>query len=127
MSDLNKILSANPAPDALPKTNLTPAGEPGQTRFTPPDLADQKSVEAMPVSSPAEALSKEGERNRSPLDRLLALIPVDKQAAASSLLIELIKDARDNGAPVDPRKSKLAIGKGTQYRRSERRPLGTKL
>jgi hypothetical protein len=58
-------------------------------------------------------------KTRSPFDELLALIPVDKQAEASSLVLRLLQEARETGEPRDPRKSKLSIGKGNRYRRAE--------
>lgn len=101
---------------------IPPIGNIAQARETPVSQTGQNFVEKELVPSPATALADVTDRGRSSLDKLLAVIPVDKQAEANGLILDLMKDARVNGEPIDPRISKINIGRGNKYRRSEREP-----
>jgi len=92
-----------------------PAG-PVSTSFAP----------APAESSVSEAIKQTTSTARDPLTSLLALVPVEKQAEASKHITDLLKEARDTGAPLSGKQSTLNIGRGNRYRRSERKPFGAK-
>jgi len=108
---------------ALPK----PADVVVENRSVVAGATGQHMVESPPPVDVATAVAEQTDNNRSNMSKMCSLVPVDKQAEFNDLLLKVLKEVRETGEPIDPRRSKLAIGKATQYRRSERKPLGSKL
>lgn len=106
-------LSSNDTPNRI-------AGDPTPKEVAPPP-SKKDVVETIEKAVSASVF--DGARvDLSPQSKLLSMLPADKQAEAASLVLEIAKDARTNGEPIDARRASMRSDNGNKYRRSQREP-----
>jgi hypothetical protein len=96
------------------------------TSATPPTVetvVDQHTSPSAGDEAASRASLLDAGRDSSPQTKLLALIQVDKQPEAASYILDIAKDARQVGEPIDARRSSLRDDGGAKYRRSKRTPM----
>jgi hypothetical protein len=103
---------------------LTPPidGSPAAAIVSDTSTPGSPSVDRAPEPSIASATAAITDNGQTTMTKLIALLPVERQAEGSSLVLDLVKQAREEGLPFDPHKSALALSRGKKYRRSNRSP-----
>jgi hypothetical protein len=106
-----------PALGTLAAVNA-PKGTPEEAKIRQ-DAAIEAQVAAHEPASLTDHMPVQQDSAQS---KLLRLLPADKQAEAAGLILEVAKDARTTGEPIDPRRSSFRT-KPEKYRRSARAPI----